>query len=339
MQTWVFHDPLWLCALAAIPLVAWLRRVRRVPVLVVPFASEWHRPGAGSRFSWTMASGCLGFALLTVALARPQAVEQKRETHQRGYDIVLAVDLSTSMLAEDFERMGRRINRIQAVKPVIEAFINQRTTDRIAIVVFAGRAYTFAPLTFDHDWLRRQTARLRVGLLEDGTAIGDGLGVALTRLEQGRRDAPAQRLGTFVVLLTDGANNIGALDPREAAKLAAQRGVKIFTIGAGREGIVQLPRMDASGRVIDYDFMRSELDEPLLRDIADRTDGRFFRAMDTDAIEDAFAQIDRAEKIEFDARSFLVSDELFARFALAGVFFLVLAATGATVRSRREALA
>jgi Ca-activated chloride channel family protein len=340
MSEWVFQDPLWFWALLALPLIALLRRLRRVPVLVVPFAAEWHRPGPVSSMTWPAAAMYLGLALVIVALARPQAVEQKRETHQRGYDIVLAIDLSGSMYAEDFERGGRRVNRLQAVKPVIEAFINQRSNDRIGIVVFSGRAYTFAPLTFDHDWLRRQTGRLKFGLLERGTAIGDGLGVALSRLQQGQREAGLHRDGAFVVLLTDGANNTGAIDPREAARIAADRKIKVYTIGAGRDGIVQMPNFDNEGNMTGgYHPERSDLDEPLQRDIADKTGGKFFRATDSGTIERAFSSIDRAEKIEFEARAYMVADELFAWFAIAGLIFLSLAVLGVGVRPQEEALA
>ena len=141
--------------------------------------------------------------------ARPQRVEDKREVRSEGYDIVLAIDLSSSMLAEDYERGGDRINRLQAIKPVIQAFIEKRPSDRIGIVLFSGRAYTMAPLTFDHDWLSRQLERLKLGMLENGTAIGDGLGVALTRLEQAKREAGGQRQGAFVNSSAESANPSG----------------------------------------------------------------------------------------------------------------------------------
>src|SRR5260221_1555231 len=159
----IFKDPLWLIALAALPLVAWLRGRRRVPVLLVPFAAAWHRPSLTGPARWPVILAFLGLALLIAALARPQRVEDKREVHSEGYDIVLAIDLSTSMRAEDYERGGERINRLQAIKPVIQAFIERRPTDRIGIVLFAGRAYTMAPLTFDHDWLARQLERVKIG--------------------------------------------------------------------------------------------------------------------------------------------------------------------------------
>jgi Ca-activated chloride channel family protein len=276
---------------------------------------------------------------LIIGMARPQLLDDRHETNQKGYDIVIAIDLSGSMYAEDFQRGGRRINRLQAVRPVLEAFINERPADRIGLVVFAGRAYTFAPLTFDHDWLRRQTGRLKIGLIEGNTAIGDALGVALSRLQQGDRDASQSREGAFIVLLTDGANNAGSLDPRESAKLAEQRGVTIYTIGAGREGYVPMPQMDDNGNIIGYGMTQSDLDEPLLRDIAADTGGEYFRVDDSRAIESAFEAINRAKKIEFETRSYVLTEEVYPRAVIPGLACLALAALGAVQRSQREVLA
>jgi Ca-activated chloride channel family protein len=237
----VFQSPLWLFALLLIPAVLWLRGRRSLPVLLVPFAAAWHRPSLASTSRWPAGLAVLGMVLLIVALARPQRVEDKREIRTEGYDIMLAIDLSTSMLAEDYEKGDARINRLQAIKPVIQAFITQRPNDRIGVVVFSGRAYTLAPLTFDHAWLGRQVERLKTGLIEDGTAIGDGLGLALTRLEQAARNKDGRRQGAFAVLLTDGANNRGTLTPLQSAAVAKSRGIPVYTIGAGRDGLVPFP--------------------------------------------------------------------------------------------------
>jgi Ca-activated chloride channel family protein len=277
--------------------------------------------------------------LLIVALARPQRVDDRREVRSEGYDIVLAVDLSTSMRAEDYEKGGGRINRLQAIKPVIQAFIERRPTDRISIVLFSARAYTMAPLTFDHDWLGRQLERVRIGMIEDGTAIGDGLGVALSRLEQAKREAAGKRIGAFIVLLTDGANNRGALTPTQAAALAKSRGVPIYTIGAGKDGYVPYPVLDNNGRRIATRQVFSDLDEGALRAIADTTGGKFFRATDTDTIESAFRSIDRAQKIDFQAKSYLVTTELFGWLAVPGMTLLAIAAGLALPAARREVFA
>jgi len=338
MTQWFWHDPWWLAVLLVVPVVAWLRGRRRAPVLVVPFAATWHRPGTTTGTPWPLTLAYLGLVLLVIALARPQRAEIRQESDQRGYDIVLAIDLSGSMLTEDFERDRHRINRLQAVKPVLEAFINDRPQDRIGLVVFSGRAYTMAPLTFDHDWLRRQTSRLSIGLLEDGTAIGDGLGVALSRLQRAGQDEGFRREGAFVVLLTDGSNNAGGLDPRQAARIAADRGVIVYTIGAGREGVAPIPVMDQSGNVVSYRYTRSDLDEPLLQDIAATTSGKYFRAQDSDTVEAAFAAINQAEKIEFEARSYRLTEELFTRFVFAGLACLLIASIGTMLQTQREAL-
>ncbi len=327
------HDPIWLLALAALPLLAWLRGRRSVPVLLVPFAAAWFRPSLAAPSRWPVALTTAGLALLVLALARPQRVEDKREVRSEGYDIVLAIDLSTSMRAEDFEKDGERINRLQAIKPVIQAFIERRPTDRIGIVLFSGRAYTMAPLTFDHDWLARQLSRVRIGMIEDGTAIGDGLGVALTRLEQAKRDRAGKRIGAFLVLMTDGANNRGSLQPMQAAEIAKSRGVPIYTIGSGKEGYVPVPIYDEQGRKVTYRRMLSDLDEGTLREIATLTGGKFFRASDTGTIERAFKTIDRAQKIEFQAKSYLVTTELF--WWCAGPALLALAAAAVIVRPPR----
>ena len=332
-------DPLWLLALLALPLVLWLRGRRSVPVLLVPFAAAWHRPSLAAPSRWPVALAFLGLVLLVGALARPQKVEDKREIRSEGYDIMLAIDLSSSMRAEDFVKDGEPINRLQAIKPVIQAFIDRRASDRIGIVLFSGRAYTMAPLTFDHGWLSRQLTRVRIGMIEDGTAIGDGLGVALTRLEQAKRDSGGKRTGAFVVLMTDGANNRGALQPHQAAELAKSRGIPVYTIGSGREGYVPVPVYDDRNRRVGTRNMLSDLDEGQLRQIAEATGGKFFRVADTDTIESAFKAIDRAQKIEFQAKSYLITTELFWWLAAPGLLLLAIGAFAARPLWRQEAFA
>jgi Ca-activated chloride channel family protein len=336
---YVLKDPVWLLALAALPLLVWLRGRRRVPVLLVPFAAAWHRPSLASFSRWPVALALAGLALLVAALARPQRIEDKHEVHSQGYDIVLAIDLSGSMLAEDYERDGEPINRLQAIKPVIQAFINDRPNDRIGIVVFSGRAYTLAPLTFDHDWLAKQTDRLKIHLIEDGTAIGDGMGVALTRLEQAKRESGGKRSGAFIVLLTDGANNRGNLSPEQATEIAKARGVPVYTIGAGKDGLVRMPVFDDKNNKIGYTTIMADLDEGALQQISDATGGHFFRAAETDTIESAFKAIDRAQKIEFQSQSYLLTTELFFWPATPGLLALLLAAIFARPFWQREAAA
>ncbi|HEY5227012.1 MAG TPA: VWA domain-containing protein [Opitutaceae bacterium] len=312
-------DPLWFLALAVIPLVVWIRGRARVPVLLVPFAAAWHRSSLAGASQWTAGCAVAGLVLVIAALARPQTVEDKREVRSQGYDIMLAVDLSGSMLSEDYEKDGERINRLQAIKPVIQAFIERRTSDRIGVVLFSSRAYTLSPLTTDHAWLERQLERVKIGLIKDGTAIGDALGVALARLDQADKETDGRRKGAFIVLLTDGGNNMGSLTPMQSAEVAKARGIPIYTIGAGRDGMVPYPIFDENGRKISYSMVESDLDEDALRRIADTTRGRFFRAADTDTIEGAFKAIDANEKIEFQAKSYLLTTELFSWLAVPGL--------------------
>ena len=324
-------DPLWLCAVAALPLAVWLRNRAKVPVLLVPFAAAWHRASIAAASHWTTGCALAGLVLVIGALARPQKVEDKREVRTQGYDIVLAIDLSGSMLSEDYEKDGVRMNRLAAIKPVIEAFIDRRPNDRIGVVLFSGRAYTMAPLTTDHDWLRQQLDRVKIGLIEDGTAIGDAIGVAVTRLDQAKREASGRRKGAFIVLLTDGANNMGALTPAEAAGIARARGIPIYTMGAGKDGMAPFPLYDEQGNFVRYEQIMADLDEDALRSIAETTGGRFFRVAESGTIASAFEAIDQSQKIEFQARTYLVTTELFPWLAGPGLGLIA----GAALLSKR----
>lgn len=326
MPDFTFHSPWWLCGLLLVPALWWLRSWRGADVLVVPFAGAWQCGGHAVVSRWPLALASTALVLAVVALARPQFVQQRQEERKEGYDLVLAIDVSGSMLSEDYERGGTRMNRLEVLRPVLDAFIERRPNDRIGLVVFAGRAYTLSPLTFDHDWLRRQTGRLKVGLIEDGTAIGDGLGVALTRLEQAKREQAGKRLGAFVVLLTDGVNNKGALRPEQSAAIAKARGIPVYTIAAGRTGYVPVPVFDREGRKVGTRTGYTETDERSLKAIAADTGAEFFRATDSGTIESAFRAIDRAQKIEFQAKSYLLTEELFAWFAAPAALLFAAAA-------------
>jgi Ca-activated chloride channel family protein len=321
---WTLADPAWLLLLLALPVIAWLRARRGRPVFVIPFVSRWSDRDALPRSRFPQVLVTAGIVLLAFAMARPQHIDEKRQVRQQGYDIVLAIDLSGSMLAEDYSRDGKRVNRLQAVKPIVDAFIARRPSDRIGIVTFGGRAYTLAPLTSDHDWLHRQVQRLKVGLIEDGTAIGDGLSLAVSRLGQTDRIENGQRLGGFVILLTDGANNAGAVEPQQAAEIAKSKSIPVYTIGAGQDGMVPMPVFDEAGRKLGYRNAMSDLDEPALRAIAKQTGGRYFRAMDSGTIDAAFAAIDRERKIEFDAKTNLNIQEFYAWAAAPGLVLVLL---------------
>lgn len=325
-DNYTLHDPWWLLALAAISLVTWLRGRRGVPALVVPYAAAWYRPSMATFSRLPVSVGVAGLALLVLALARPQRVDDKRQVRQQGYDIMLVVDLSGSMLAEDNHRPGEGPNRLQVIKPVIQAFVQNRPNDRIGIVVFSTQAYTLSPLTFDHAWLSRQIDRLEIGVIDaDHTAIGDGLGVALTRLEQAGREEGSRRKGAFVILLTDGSNNSGVMTPPQASAIARARGVPVYTIGAGKDGYTYLPVQDEHGKTITYTQIMADLDENALSSISEETGGRFYRARDAGTIESAFKSIDEAQKIEFEARSYVLTTELFPWFAVPGFICVFLA--------------
>lgn len=253
------------------------------------------------------------YVLMVIALARPQRSHEVREITATGYDIILALDVSPSMLTEDYERDGVHINRLQALQPLLEAFLTRRPGDRIGVVVFSGRAYTLAPLTFNHAWLARQIANLKVGAIERGTAIGDGLATAVHRLAQGSHISGGKREGAFIVLLTDGANNCGLFDPLEAASLAKTRGIPVHTIAIGTLGRVSLPVTNDAG-VKAYRTVESDLDEATLWRISTLTGGTFFRGSRPTTVSRAFTLIDQSRKIEFATRTHHVISELFPLF-------------------------
>ena len=286
-----FRDPWWLFALAAcVPIVWWQRRMGRAS-LRFPTVEGLH-PFAGRRVSWHELPTALRLAcvLLTiVALARPQQGLEASRLRAEGIDIMLVVDVSTSMLAEDFELGGQRRNRLAVVKDVIKSFIAQRPNDRIGVVIFAGRAYTQAPLTLDHGWLLDQIERLEIGAIEDGTAIGSGIATGLNRL----RDSKAK--SRIMVLLTDGVNNAGTITPEAAAQLAKAVGVRIYAVGAGTKGAAPYPTKDLFGRKV-YQAVKIEVDDEGLTRVAQTTGGHYFRATDTDSLRKTYAQIDRMEK-------------------------------------------
>lgn len=305
----IFANPEMLGLLLLVPLLVWWRqRLRWSSSLrlatVAPFRhippSPWLRVRQGLVVLRGVALGCL-----VVALARPQQPVGEAKAASEGIDIVLALDISGSMLAEDFEKDGKRQSRVEVVKDVVKEFIGKRPNDRIAMIVFAGRPYTVCPLTLDHDWLVNSLPRVRVGLIEDGTAIGSGLGSAVNRL----RDIKAK--SRVAVLLTDGVNNTGKLAPTMAAEAAKALGIKVYTIGVGAGGIAPLPVMDAEGRKLGYRTIQADLDEDLLKRMAERTGGQYFRATDTRQLQQIYATIDRLEKRKLEAPSYRQMNELF----------------------------
>ncbi|MBI4517379.1 MAG: VWA domain-containing protein [Deltaproteobacteria bacterium] len=247
----------------------------------------------------------LALLLIVLALARPQLGTALTRVHREGVDIVLAVDVSGSMLAEDFTLGSARASRVDVVKSVVKEFIAARPEDRIGLVLFAARPYTQCPLTLDHGWLNQNLERAKVGMIEDGTAIGSGLATAVNRL----RASTAKT--KFVILLTDGQSNAGRITPQTAAEAAATLGVKVYTIGAGTRGVAPYPAQDLFGNKV-YRPMQVDIDEPTLKQIAATTSARYFRATDTPSLRDIYAEIDRSEKTPFEAPQFHDYRELYA---------------------------
>lgn len=255
--------------------------------------------------------------LLVLALARPQARQEADKVRSEGIAIVLALDVSTSMLAEDFRLEGKRVNRLEAVKDVARDFIRGRDNDTIGIVVFAGRAYSLCPLTLDYGWLLKNLARIKIGMIEDGTAVGSGLASALNRL----KDNPAR--SKVVILLTDGRNNAGDISPQTAAEAARALKVKVYTIGAGTKGLAPYPAKDFFGNRV-YQPMPVDIDEDTLIKISADTDGRYFRATDTKSLREIYKEIDRMEKAPIEEQGYVEHKELFGRFLFAGLILLLL---------------
>lgn len=319
-----FAHPWVLGLLALLPFLAWQRqrRVRDTAFLysslhVVRGVASLTRSRAATtlRLLRWIALGCL-----IVALARPRLGEGEVTVKASGIDIVVAMDFSMSMAAEDFELGGQRANRVAVLKDVLQGFIEKRLGDRIGLVVFAGRAYVAAPLTLDHSFLLQRLDQLKLGVIEDGTAIGAGLSAALNRI----RDLPAK--SRIVILMTDGQNNSGKIPPMTAADAAQALAVKVYTIGIGTRGVAPYPQTDVFGQT-RYVPMQVDIDEELLRKIADRTGGKYYRATDTAAFRQIYQEIDRLEKTEAEIRKYQRYHEVFAWFAVPGFVLLLMELT------------
>jgi len=285
---------------ALVPLLIALYFVRRGkgfdrPASVGLSTVGWLPARGKDRTRWVL-NVIYGLALLlvTLALARPQRGLRENELSGRGVDIMLALDLSSSMRSEDLQP---GVNRLAVAKQVAEVFVNQRTHDRMGLVIFSGTAVTQCPLTLNHEALIDLLRRLDFGMVEDGTAIGQGLATALNRLRQSKAKSKV------VILLTDGVNNRGAIDPLTAAELARAMGVRVYTIGVGTTGIAPIPVDDpVNGR--HYEMQPVEIDEAVLTTIANQTGGRYFRARDSQALAAIYHQIDTMEKSDLTSAAY-----------------------------------
>lgn len=255
----------------------------------------------------------LAFILLIIAVARPQSVDRYRNSKVEGIDIMLAIDISGSMLAADFTP-----NRIEASKDVAAEFIAGRPNDRMGIVLFGGESFTQCPLTTDHAVLLQLLQNVRVGMIENQqTAIGLGLANAVKRLKNS--DAKSR----VIILVTDGVNNAGSVDPYTAAEIAKTFGIRVYTIGVGTIGTAPYPQMDIFGRIF-YQQMEVEIDEGALRKIASMTNGSYFRATNTQKLKEIYGEIDKLEKSKIDITDYSKKHDEYRIFGFGALIFLLL---------------
>lgn len=307
---------LWLLAIPLLLAGLYLYRelAGRRPHLRVSASAPWLQ-GGGSvlavlrHLPFVLRTAAL--CLIIVALARPRSSSEIEKIDSEGIDIVLVMDVSTSMLARDFTP-----DRISAAKDIAIEFISQRPSDRMGIVVFAGESYTQCPLTTDRATLINLMKEVQTDLIEDGTAIGNGLATAVARVMDS--DAPSR----VVILLTDGVNNSGEVAPQTAAEIAKTYGVRVYTIGVGANGMAPYPVMTPWG--VEMQNMQVEIDEDLLKGISEATGGRYFRATDNTKLAEIYSEINKMEKARTSVDSFPVYKELFGRFGLAALVCLLL---------------
>jgi len=283
-----WDQPWWLLLLAAVPFLIWRARrpmARVAPVLWVRAGRAWSARGSAIPIRIVSALGWLALLLAIVALARPQQGLRQTETESKGVDIVLALDVSPSMSALDFQPR----DRLYVAKETAREFVKQRDHDRLGLVAFAGTSFTQCPLTLDHEVMLELLSALDFGMAEDGTAIGMGLATAVARLKESKTP------GKVIVLMTDGQNNRGAIDPLTGAELAKTYGIRVYTILVGKGGMVPVPVSDpVFGRRVE--MVRMDVDDGTLKEIATRTGGRFFRATDATALANIYSAIDRIER-------------------------------------------
>ena len=318
----IFAHPWLLILLLLLPVLAWLKGRRGAPpafvyssVQLVRAMQNIHR----SRFGGFLGSlRWLALALLIVALAQPRFAKSTAEVKASGIDIVAALDLSGSMISEDFVVHGERVNRVNMAKSVLKDFIDKRPNDRIGLVVFARQAFIATPLTLDHDYLQGNLGRLDIGSIgSDATAIGDALTTAVNRL----RDLKAK--SKIIILATDGQNNSGKVEPLLAAEAAAALSVKIYTVGIGEQGSAPMP-VFMGGQKVGYQNVPVDVDEDTLKKIADLTGGKYYRADNAEKFQKIYAEIDKLEKTEASVKKYTQFTELFPWFVAAGLAVLLI---------------
>lgn len=324
MSNITFAYPWVLAGLAIVPVMVvwWLWKYRKQEAALQHSSLSLFaglKKSLRQRLRWLpYALRTVAVAALIVALARPQSDLSRQETSMEGIDIVVALDVSSSMLAEDFKP-----NRLEAAKKVASDFVEGRKNDRIGLVAFAGEAYTKVPLTVDRQVLQEQLKELKLGSMSDGTALGDGTATAINRV----KDSKAK--SKVIILLTDGVNNQGSVDPMNAAEIAAMYDIRLYTIGMGSRGTAPYPLRDQFGRV-HYQNMEVEIDEELLKEMSTATkDGQYFRATDKKKLEEIFSQIDQMEKSKINVLQFSKKKDEFI-----GLLWLALIALGLEALAR-----
>lgn len=327
-----FAHPELLFLLALLPLLAWIKgRFGGAASLRFPSVAAARSAGAkprGRAGGWLAALRLAALAALIVALARPQFGRGTTEVEASGIDIMLAIDVSGSMEALDFELNGQRADRLEVVKSVVSKFVDDRPNDRFGIVGFAGRPYLVSPLTLDHDWLRRRLQSLKIGQVEDGTAIGSAIVSASNHLKE--QDAKSR----IMVLLTDGMNNAGAANPATAAEAAKALGIKVYTVGAGTRGQAPMPVEDRFGRR-RLQLVEVDIDEETLKKVANETGGQYFRATDTNSLERVYSAINELETTKRKLKKYEDVDELFLFALFPGLLLLGLEKILGETRLRR----
>ena len=307
---------LWLLVVPALLVLhyIWLELAGRHPHLRVSTAVPWKFRGTSFMAVLRHVPFVLrifALCMIVVAIARPRSSEKMEKIDTEGIDIVLAMDVSTSMLARDLTP-----DRLNASKDIAIEFISQRPSDRMGIVVFAGESFTQCPLTTDRATLINLMKEVQTDLIEDGTAIGNGLATAVARM----KDSDAK--SRVIILLTDGVNNRGEISPQMAAEIAKTYGVRVYTIGVGKEGMAPYPVMTPWG--VEIQQVKVEIDEKLLSEIAESTGGRYFRATDNTKLAEIYSEINKMEKARTTVDSFPIYKELFGKYALLALLALLL---------------
>jgi Ca-activated chloride channel family protein len=318
----VWAHPSFFLLLLLLPLMAWLKGRRgRSPaflyssVKLVEGLTRAKRSRAGA---FLAALRWVTLGIFIVALAQPRWVNSHTEIKASGVDIVIALDMSGSMISEDFVVRGERVNRFNMARSVLKGFIDKRPSDRIGLVVFATQAFIATPLTLDHDFLQENLDRLEIGAInENATAIGDALGTAVNRL----RDVKAK--SKIIILATDGENNSGKIQPLMAADAARALGVKVYTVGIGEQGSAPMP-VFMNGQKVGYQNVPVDVDETTLQKIADETGGKYYRADNAEKFQKIYAEIDKLEKTEATISKSTDYRELFPWFVAAGLALLLI---------------